>query len=568
MKFLPAVFAVIVFVCYGVFHPEWFNYHEQYQLFLFGGEYLAEKLKVASGLAGYLGEFLAQFYFFPLLGAALWSGLLVLIGFLVWKAAKIFNSDKSHFMLSLIPSTLLTLYCGDQNVMMSFPVALALALGFTLLYNKISDKKRVYVQFAFIPVVYWLTGYGAFVYVALAIAADIKKHGFTFLPVLYVLETVALIFAAGYTVMKQYPFIDIVCGVDFYRERLTIPFMQHVVTISVVVTPLLISLIKKAGKFVTIAEAAMISLVLPLMMTKTFDKITYSLLRIDYLVRFQEWDDVIKFCEKNPPTNDMGCTGLNLALAMKGLLAERMFEFPQCGQDGLIARFERNMVSCGITAETCYYLGLINSVLRYNYDSQAAIVNCNMSGRFTRRIAEVYMLNGNYELAQKYIDLLKKTVFYAPWAKKAEACCKNPETITQNKRWATILRYRLPENELFSVSDMDAMLMNLYKHCSENKMALQYSLACDLLNGKMRSFVDAVSQTHNDNQRIPKSYQEALAWIYLQQKGTLENLPDFVSPEVKNALSEFDRLYMMNPKNPLLKQGRLGKTYWSYMVGE
>ena len=567
MKFLPAVFAVIVFVCYGFFYPEWFNYHEQYQLFLFGGEYLVEKMKVASGLAGYLSEFLVQFYFFPLLGAALWSGLMVLIGFLIWSLAKIFAADKSHFMLSLLPVVLLTLYCGDQNVMMSFPTALALSLSFTLLYDKISDKKRVYLQFVFIPIAYWLIGYGAFVYLALTIAVDIKKYGYTFLPILYVFEIVSVIFAVGYTVMKQYPFIDIVCGVNFYRDRLTIPFMQHIITLSVVITPPLISLIKKAGKVVTIVEAAVISLILPLMMTKTYDKITYSLLKIDYLVRFQEWDDVIKFCEKNPPTNAMGCTGLNLALAMTGQLGERMFEFPQCGQEGLISRFERNMVSCGITAEACYYLGLINSVLRYNYDSQAAIVNCNMSGRFTRRIAEVYMLNGNYELAQKYIDILKKTVFYAPWAKKAEACCQRPETITQNKRWARILRYRLPENELFSVSDMDVMLMNLYKHCPENKMALQYSLACDLLEGKMRQFVDAMSQTQS-NQRIPKSYQEALAWIYLQQKGTLENLPDFISPEVKNALTEFDRLYMINRKNPLLKQGSLGKTYWRYMVGE
>ena len=451
---------------------------------------------------------------------------------------------------------------------MTFPVALVLALTFTLLYNKIDDKCRVYLQFVFSPIVYWLIGYGVFAYIALTVALDIKKYGFAFYQILYVLEIIAVIFIVGYTVMKQYPFIDIICGVDFYRERLTIPFMQHVITLSVVLTPLLISLIKKADKVVTIAEAAVISLALPLMMSTTHDKITYSLLKIDYLVRFQEWDDVIKFCEKNPPTNDMGCTGLNLALAMTGQLADRMFEFPQCGQDGLIARFERNMVSCGITAEACYYLGLINSVLRYNYDSQAAIVNCNMSGRFTRRIAEVYMLNGNYELALKYIDILKKTVFYSPWAKKAEAACHNPETITQNKRWATVLRYRLPENELFSVTDMDVMMMNLYKHCPDNKLALQYSLACDLLNAKMRQFVDAMSQTQSDQGRIPKAYQEALAWIYLQQKGTLQNLPEFISPEVKNALIEFDKLYMMNRKNPLLKQGRLGKTYWSYLIGE
>ena len=56
MKFLPLIFAAVVYVCYGVVHPEWFNYHEQYQLFMFGWDYLSEHLSYASGVSVYLSE--------------------------------------------------------------------------------------------------------------------------------------------------------------------------------------------------------------------------------------------------------------------------------------------------------------------------------------------------------------------------------------------------------------------------------------------------------------------------------------------------------------------------------
>ncbi len=567
----PVVFAAVVFVCYGVLHPEWFNYHEQYQLFMFGWEYLSEHVAVASGMAGYMAEFVVQFYFFPILGAVMWAGLLVLMGWLVWKVARLLDGGCSHYALCFLPPLAVALYCGDENVMMAFPMSILLALVSAFSYGKSTCSWRGWAQVAVIPLLYWIMGYGVFVYAALSLALDRRKFGYdaarTLLMVgVYVVVISMTIVLVGHTVMKQYPFIDIVCGVNFYRERLVVPMMQHVVAVCCVVVPVVMPLLKQSGRVVAIVEAAVMALVLPVSSSKTFDNVVYPLLKIDYLVRNQEWAKVVKFCEQNPPTNDMGASGLNLALAMTGQLPDRMFEFPQYGKNGLLSSFERNMVSCGITAEACYYLGLINSVLRYNYDSQAAIVNCNMSGRFTRRIAEAYMLNGNYELAMKYADLLKKTVFYRPWAKRVEDCCKNPATIGQSKRWAVIMRHRLPENQLFSVTDMDAMLLNLYKHSPDNAMALQYSLACDLLDGKMKNFVNTMSQTFDDNSRMPRVYQEALAWVYLQRQGTLKGVPDFISNEVQADLRDFDRLYMMDRNNPQLRQGRLAKTFWGYTI--
>lgn len=568
---LPSVlFAAVIFVCYGVVHPEWFNYHEQYQLFMFGWDYLSERFSYASGAAVYVSEFLVQFYLFPYVGAAVWAGLLVLIGWMVWRVSKVLGADASHRPLSLLPSLLLSVYCGDQYVMMAFPVSIAAALALALAYNCIAADRRWLWQLLLLPLVYWIIGYGVCVYAALCLIIDRRRLGCDFvktfvLAMVYAAEILAAIIVAGYTVMRQYPFCDIVFGVNFYRERLVTPGMQHLVALSVVALPSLMSLPGRAGRVAGVVEGALLVAAFPLLMPMSHEKDTYSLLKIDYLVRFQEWDDVIRFCEKTPPVNDMACSGLNLALAMKGQLAERMFEFPQYGQNGLLSSFARDMVSCGITAEACYYLGLVNSVLRYNYDSQAAIVNCNKSGRFTRRIAEAYMLDGNYELALKYADMLKRTIFYRAWAVRLSDCCADTSLIAQSRRRAMILRYRLPKDQLFSVTDMDEMLMNLYKHCPDNKMALQYSLACDLLNVKLQKFVAAMSQSQIGV--VPKSYQEALAYVFLTNTGSTQNMPDFISQEVRSRLVEFDKCIMTSDRsNPTFLKGPLGRTYWRYVV--
>ena len=45
------------------------------------------------------------------------------------------------------------------------------------------------------------------------------------------------------------------------------------------------------------------------------------------------------------------------------------------------------------------------------------------------------ILSGEYRLAQRYIDILKKTTFYADWAASMEKYVQNPEEITRNREF-------------------------------------------------------------------------------------------------------------------------------------
>lgn len=572
-----AAFLAVIYWIYGIVRPEWCNFHEQYQMFLFGWDYLADHLCVASGMADYLAEFIVQFFFFPSVGSALWAGLLLLLGWLVyWVSARISGSDgKIHFALALIPSILMSIYCGNQNVMLAFPVSLVLALSASLLYNRIGAGWRIYAQSAFIPLIYWLIGYGVFLYIAVTAIMDFRKFALPRLrvPILllsYSAYAALVIVLIGYTLMRQYPWIDIFCGVNFFRERLVIPNMQHWISAVTAILVVGLGVLPKCGRVLQIVEGVIAVAICPLLLPFSHDGDTYSLLKIDYLVRNQQWEDVIRFCQKKTPVDEMAYTGLNLALAKTNQLPERMFYWPQAGQSGLISVFQRNMVSCTITAEACYHLGLINSVLRFYYDSQEAIINCNKSARFTHRIAEVFLINGNYDVAAKYIRQLSKTMFYSQWAAEAEACLYHPEMVAANPRWASIMRRRIPENVLYSVDNLNDMLLRLYKQSPDNQLALQYAMACDLLTGNLPHFMKYFPLTQGGKtnmaefRNVPKAYQEAIAYMLLQQNGTPDNMPPFISPSVMEDMRKFDS-YLMTSRggNP---PGNLYFTYWRYLL--
>ena len=63
-KSISILFGVFIFLFWGVLHPEYLNYHEQNQLFLFSWDYFVQRVVLPGGLADWIGEFLVQFYYY------------------------------------------------------------------------------------------------------------------------------------------------------------------------------------------------------------------------------------------------------------------------------------------------------------------------------------------------------------------------------------------------------------------------------------------------------------------------------------------------------------------------
>jgi len=472
-------------------HPEWLSFHEQYQMFLFRGDYLYEHLAFAGGLADYLAEFSVQFFLFPWCGALVMALYIVSTQLVSWQLASKMGASPIHYPLSAIPSIAIVAYSGDQYVMPTFFMTLLLASLAAWGYTFLDNRKKI-LQLLIIPIVYWATGYGLFVYISTTCLYDIitandKQKG-AIAAFISLSMAAIIILVSSRTFMLRYTWHDIIMGVNNYRVRLTTPNMQHIVALLVALTPFAIHFASKLKRYwATAAEYAVI-IVAAAWCTTQFKPEVYQMLKLDYFVRNERWNAVINYSKQGIEYNNMSCSAINLALGMRGELMDKLLDFPQTNQEGLLTRFNRNMISCTITAEACYHLGLINSALRYNYDLQESIDNRNKSCRFTKRIAEGYIINGRYNAAKKYLDRLSHTLFYSDWAKDAMTYLRDENRINSHPVWGKLRRYQFDKDELYSVNDLCSLLCHLFEHCNENNMALDYGLACAIVNDDLVQF--------------------------------------------------------------------------------
>ena len=145
---LSVLISIGVFLFWYIAYPHAMSYQEQYQLFLWTSDYFLDRLSVPGGFASWIGEFIVQFYYVEWLGALLLSLLLVAFG----RAA------------GWIPAVLVLWLLGDPSVKLGYVVALLIAVGAHRL-NTIKWSRLAWCEVAFVPVIYWLTGPLAWVYV-------------------------------------------------------------------------------------------------------------------------------------------------------------------------------------------------------------------------------------------------------------------------------------------------------------------------------------------------------------------------------------------------------------------
>ena len=68
-----------IFLFWYCWYPHALSYQEQYQLFLWTGDYLIEKCSIPGGFADWIGEFIVQFYYVEWLGALLLAMVFVIM---------------------------------------------------------------------------------------------------------------------------------------------------------------------------------------------------------------------------------------------------------------------------------------------------------------------------------------------------------------------------------------------------------------------------------------------------------------------------------------------------------
>ena len=581
---LSLLFGVAVVIFWSVPYMSGLCFQEQYQMFLFDTNYFLERIVLPGGLADYISEFLVQFYYMPVLGGAIIALLLMGIQTAVWGLMKQYGArhDFPGYLLSFLPSIALWCAMGDQNVLLSFVVALFGALVIGWIHNRFHNRLiKVVFELVSTALVYWFLGPVVFLYAALMIGDTLKnakQKGNVFSGIGYsagiLILTIAWILLTTQTL--QYPLYRIFAGLNYYRYPGAISPLPFVVMVWAVVIPFLgmipchrKSLQKLQQSKVVIALSYVLVIVASWFGIKaSFDEMTYDLIDYDFLVRTEQWDKIIEKAEKKQATTPLSVSCVNLALSQKGVLADRLFEFYQNGGEGLFPSFTRDMISPVSTAEIFFRLGMVNDAERYMFEAQEAIPNYRKSARLTRRIVECEIINGNYQVAAKLLRRLQKTLFYSNWANQMMALLGNEKAINRHPVYGKLRKYREKKQDfLFSDREMDQMLGLLFLNDNHNKMAYEYLMCYELLQCDMEKFMQYyplgrfVGYDH-----IPRTFQEILIGNWMKTHSDPRTIPYSVDAQNVNNTLNFIQLYMQNPKDPQLNQQPYVSNAWYYMV--
>ncbi len=593
---LSLLFAVAVALFWAFPYRCALSYQEQYQLFLFTPSYFTERISVPGGLADYVGEFITQFYYVYAIGAILLALVFFCLQRLTWVLMRRSGVSQSWYLLSFIPAVALWALMGNENVLLSFAIALLGMEELMFHYIIVRDHSRgwvapaVYLLIA-VPVGYWLFGP---VVIGVALSATynpyrpyetsqtlperaVKSNSQTLLTpygwvLLSVLYFVAIVWLCG--LFLQYPYYKLFGGINYFRYPGIIPVMQWVVAALFALLPLAASYLPRLeGKKAVRAEVALLTIIVlatvPLL-RQSFDRATYELIDYDYLVRTHQWQRIIEKAEKHQASSPMSVSCVNLALAMHGQLCDRLFEFYQNGAEGLFPTFTRDMTSPLPTAEAFYQLGMVNDAERYAFEAQEAIPNYRKSGRLTRRIAQCEIINGNYDVAAKYLRMLESSLFYRQWAKSQERFLYNSAAVKADPEYGRLRDIRIKRHDyLFSDQEMDQMLGLLLVDNKkyDNRMAYEYLIAYELLQRDVNRFMQYyplgrfVQFDH-----IPYAIQQVLIGSWLQRHNTLQGMPYSVDRQNVDTTVAFIRAYMTNRNDPALNQPPLAYNAWHYLL--
>ena len=456
------LFGVAVFLFFGLAYPHHLHYQEQYQLFLFDSTYVWEIIKQPGGMADLLGRFCTQFFLYAWVGALLIALLLSAVQLLMLRLV----GRGWLYGLSFVPSFLLWLFLLDENALLGGVWAVLLTLLVACVIVKLTNGRIRYVLLIIaIPVLYWLVG-----------------------PVCFPI-----------------PVDSLWLGAHYYRYPTVFPWLLWAASISVFVIVGLVLLIRHRLKYfshfsplTSYISFALVAVVMGTLVWKDANFKAEKVMQYDFMATHQQWNRILETVNAEKPNNQIGVTVQNLALAMHGMLLDHMFEYNQNGIAGLLPDVKEDATSPIPTAEAFYQLGMINVAQRTVFEAQEAILDFQKSGRCYKRLAQTNLINGQYEVARKYLMALRKTLFYRDWANETLPLLGDEEAIARHPEYGRLRQYAYKEDLTgdfyFSDRVTPEMLESLYYTNTDNRLAYQYLLAYYMLTGDRERYNQFMSR--------------------------------------------------------------------------
>lgn len=566
--FVPLFFAALLFFfCFRYMYHLLFA--EQLQIFQFTSLYWEKYLSVPGGVAAYAGEFFTQFYYLGRIGGVILCLCLFIIYLMLRYILHLWRFDKAFAPLLLLPCAALAISYTDTNACLGGAVSVLLALlvsaGCIAIQNRIVRWCVAPVAFVLL---YWVSGGGLFIFAGLMCLNEFKKEtdGTAFLITLkYALFTVIIpLYFRQY--VQTLSWYSAWIGPAFYNAQL----MQDIIYCIILLPVAVFVVITVTSCYLNTEKQRITIFFISLLFPVLFLGAGYhtevkqneeDLFQLDYYAKQEKWDEIITLAKKEKQTNALFITYTNLALAKKGNLSASMFSFMQ--RPDATAFWTPGFYPTSITAEIYYHLDMAQTARAFFFMANTQSPK-SQSAWMYKRLAEIEILTGNFDLALKYIHTLKQTLFYKTWASKMEQISITRQLTPELKRKQS----NQPRNEGFFAMEFKYNLLVQYSENKKNFFVFDYLMMELMLENDFQTFMQCVDDVYPSVYKVlPVSYQQfILMYAYMQNNNSLVTRYA-VSQPVIQAFYDYmqQNQQSLSPGQMQQKLNELyGDTYWYY----
>lgn len=583
LLFFMAAWAFWAFV-----YPAHLHFEEQLQLFEFTRGYFCDVVVKPAGVAEYISRFLTQFFYSDTFGPV----VVALVLTAVFHASMLFGKLRglgliAKYTIALVPALMAWAFLISMDAKLTMPVALCICLYAAWLTSLTKvEKGKLFaiflIKIAVVALVLAFTVGSIFVvYIALSVVAlsckikEIEGKAFGNKMIVCTIFGLALWGAVVALTANVYPYPrNVLTWGDYYNRFIFMPAEYNVstwwATIASMIFIILVSSQKqKALTYVAIAVGIIVSSTCGYLVSKQVNSDEESMLDNMYLMRNQRWNELVAKYNQTSPATSYEQAPYNLALAMKGQLADRYFTKPQYGVSGLLPQYQMDYMTPLFAADAYYYMGMINTAQRFYYESMESIADHQKSAHLLKRLTMTALANGRPNLAKSYIHKLKNTLYYKDWATEMEKYADNPKLMDENADLLRLRKQRTQQESFFDDRNPPSYIAEMLNSNPNNEVAWQYLFTMLMVEGRLDELMQTASfySKHMPQKMLPVHVQEALLYHWVEKTGGLNGFPWRVQTEVGQRFMQFAQAAHQAREiaEPIVRRD-FADTFWCYAI--
>lgn len=571
----PAImFFAGCFVFFYFFYDHHIYFSEQLQIFRMTSDYFLTYFSKPAFLSVYIGDFITQFYCLRGGGAAAITLVLVILWLLVKKLLTRFNAYHPGLLVAMLPVIFSWIALCDIESSLSIIIAAIINVIFSIICISVENGRiRFLTGIIVLPLLYYATGSYFFLFTILIIIFEFSRiecpKGFI-KPILILVLSLLLPFC-----FKGFFLITTDQAYTWLSDNIRNPRIVHylpLISFPLAVTVTGILFRKLPARINSAVSQSIQSIVIVVLLLSGFrlfaDFELEKILNLDYEAYHGRWNNVINLSEKYRMRNNISSYYTNMALGKLGLMPEKLMEYYQPATTGLFipVNADENYLTITFSNEIYWQLGDVNA-------SQHSVLlgmifsPRSQSVRLMKRLVDINIVNGEYEVAEKYIGILEKTMFYSQWARNRRKFLHNEEECNRSE-WIASKRRIIPDKDLLTRGDeYKKTLEMLVEAHQDNRMAVDYLLCYDLLDKNLSSFIVNLGKYFKPEGKrtLPKVYEEAVLIEIASGRHTPVDFSNYIfNPESIRRIADYTTIYENSKGHGEGLQKEYGETYWFY----